>query len=146
MTFSHQGVIDFVDNQVDAKTGTLSVRGVFSNPDRTLIPGMFGRVRVIGSAKYTGMLVPDYAIGSDQDKKIVFVVQPDNTVQSRQVVPGQLVDGLRVIRSGLEASDLVVLDRLQVIHPGATVTPKEEPIKPREGVTGHNRRPIPAHP
>jgi multidrug efflux system membrane fusion protein len=129
-TFTHQGVVDFVDNQIDSKTGTLSVRGVFPNPDRSLIPGEFGRVRVIGSGRYTGMLIPDYAIGSDQDKKIVFVVQPDNTVQSRQVNPGQLVDGLRVIRSGLEANDLVVLDRLQIIRPGATVTPKEVPIQP----------------
>jgi len=127
--FTHQGVVDFVDNQINSQTGTLSVRGVFPNPDRTLIPGEFGRVRVIGSGKYTGMLIPDYAIGSDQDKKIVFVVKPDNTVESRQVEPGQLVDGLRVIRSGLEATDLVVLDRLQIIHPGATVTPKEAPIK-----------------
>jgi len=129
-SFTHQGTVDFVDNQINSQTGTLSVRGLFPNPDRTLIPGEFGRVRVIGSGKYTGFLIPDYAIGTDQDKKIVFVVQPDNTVQSRQVVPGQLVDGLRVIRSGLEANDLVVLDRLQIIRPGATVAPKEEPIKP----------------
>src|SRR5208282_3618954 len=100
--FTHQGVVDFVDNQIDSQTGTLSVRGVFPNPDRTLIPGEFGRVRVIGSGKYTGMLIPDYAIGIDQDKKIVFVVQPDQTVQARQVELGPLVDGLRVIRSGLD--------------------------------------------
>jgi len=128
--FTHQGVVDFADNQIDSQTGTLSIRGVFSNSDRTLIPGEFGRVRILGSGKYTGMLVPDYAIGIDQDKKIVFVVQPDQTVQARQVEPGQLVDGLRVIRSGLEANDLVVLDRLQIIRPGTTVTLKEEPIKP----------------
>jgi multidrug efflux system membrane fusion protein len=128
--FTHHGVVDFVDNQIDSQTGTLSVRGVFSNPDRTLIPGEFGRVRVIGSGKYTGMLIPDYAIGVDQDKKIVFVVQPDQTVQARQVETGPLVDGLRVIRSGLDANDLVVLDRLQIIRPGTTVSPKEEPIQP----------------
>jgi len=133
--FTHRGTVDFVDNQINSQTGTLSVRGVFPNPDGTLIPGQFGRVRVSGSGRYTGMLIPDYAIGSDQDKKIVFVVQPDNTVQSRQVVPGQLVDGLRVIRSGLEADDLVVLDRLQIIHPGAAVTPKEEPIQPAAETT-----------
>jgi len=128
--FTHHGVVDFVNNQIDSKTGTLSVRGVFPNPDRTLIPGMFGRVRVIGSGKYTGMLIPDYAISSDQDKKIVYVVGADQTIQARQVVAGQLVDGLRVIRSGLEADDLVVLDRLQIIRPGMPVQPKEEPLKP----------------
>jgi membrane fusion protein, multidrug efflux system len=131
-TFAHHGVVDFVNNQIDPKTGTLNVRGVFPNTDRMLIPGMFGRVRVIGSAKYTGMLIPDYAIGIDQDKKIVYVVKPDNTVESKAVQPGQMVDGLRVIRSGLETSDLVVLDRLQVIRPGATVTPKEQPITPEK--------------
>jgi membrane fusion protein, multidrug efflux system len=139
--FAHQGVIDFVNNQIDSQTGTLSVRGVFPNPDRTLIPGEFGRVRVIGSGKYTGMLIPDYAIGSDQDKKIVFVVQPDHTLQSKQVELGQLVDGLRVIRSGLDADNLVVLDRLQIIRPGETVTPKEEPIQPEADATSDS----PAH-
>jgi multidrug efflux system membrane fusion protein len=127
--FTHKGVVDFVDNQISPQTGTLSVRGVFPNTDRTLIPGEFARVRVAGSGKYTGMLVPDFAIGVDQDKKIVYVVQPDHTVQSRQVETGQIVDGLRVIRSGITADDLVVLDRLQVIHPGAEVAPKEEPIQ-----------------
>jgi membrane fusion protein, multidrug efflux system len=144
-TFTHQGTVDFVDNQIDSKTGTLSARGVFPNPDRTLIPGEFGRVRVIGSGKYTGMLIPDYAIGTDQDKKIVFVVGADQTVQPRQVVPGQLVDGLRVIRSGLEANDLVVLDRLQIIRAGMTVTPKEEPIQPAAETTSEPPA-APAHP
>jgi multidrug efflux system membrane fusion protein len=127
--FTHQGTVDFVDNQINSGTGTLNARGVFSNADRTLIPGEFGRVRVSGSGRYTGLLVPDYAIGSDQDKKLVYVVEADQTVQPRQVVPGQLVDGLRVIRSGLEANDLVVLDRLQIIRAGETVAPKEEPIQ-----------------
>jgi multidrug efflux system membrane fusion protein len=131
--FTHHGVVDFVDNQIDSKTGTLSVRGVFPNPDRTLIPGEFGRVRVVGSGRYTGMLIPDYAISSDQDKKIVYVVKPDNTIESRTVSPGRLVDGLRVIKSGLEADDLVALDHVQILRPGMTVTPKEEPIKPAAG-------------
>jgi multidrug efflux system membrane fusion protein len=142
---THRGTVDFVDNQIDSKTGTLSARGVFPNPDRTLIPGEFGRLRVTGSGKYTGMLVPDYAMSADQDKKIVFVVGADQTVQPRQVVPGQLVDGLRVIRSGLEANDLVVLDRLQIIRAGMTVTPKEEPIKPPAGTTSEPPA-DPAHP
>ncbi len=143
--FSHRGVVDFVDNQIDSTTGTLRARGVFPNPDRTLIPGEFGRLRVTGSGRYTGMLIPDYAIGTDQEKKIVFVVGPDNTVALRQVNPGQLVNGFRVIRSGLEASDWVVLDRLQMVRAGVTVAPKEEPIKLPEGTVFE---PVadPAHP
>ncbi|HEV3271340.1 MAG TPA: efflux RND transporter periplasmic adaptor subunit [Candidatus Methylacidiphilales bacterium] len=139
--FAHQGTVDFVDNQINSGTGTLNARGVFPNPDRTLIPGEFGRVRVSRSGKYTGLLVPDYAIDSDQDKKLVYVVGADQTVQPRPVVPGQLVDGLRVIRSGLDANDLVVLDRLQIIRPGETVSPKEEPIQPAAEATAD-----PAHP
>jgi len=129
--FPYKGIIDFTDNQIESTTGTLHIRAVFPNPDRTLIPGAFARLRVIGSSRYTGLLVPDYAISTDQEKKVVFIVAPDQTIQIRQVVPGQLVDGLRVIRSGLEASDSVVLDRLQMVHPGMTVVPKEEPIKPQ---------------
>lgn len=138
--FPHKGVIDFIDNQIDSTTGTLRVRAVFPNPDGFLIPGQFGRLRVTGSGKYNGMLIPDYAISSDQEKKIVYVVQPDKTVQARTVVPGQIVDGLRVIRSGLEPSDLVVLDRLQIVRPGMAVNPKEEPIKLSEAEAA------PAHP
>jgi RND family efflux transporter MFP subunit len=143
--FTHQGTVDFVDNQIDSETGTLRARGVFPNPDGTLIPGEFGRVRVSGSGKYAGMLVPDYAIGSDQDKKIVYVVQSDNTIQTKQVDAGQLVDGLRVIRSGLEANDLVVLDRLQVIRDGETVVPKEKSIQPAAETTSDSPA-DPAHP
>jgi RND family efflux transporter MFP subunit len=129
-TFSYKGVIDFVDNQIDSATGTLHARAVFSNPDGNLIPGQFARLRITGSGKYTGLLIPDYAIGTDQEKKIVYVVKSDKTIQTKQIVPGKIVDGLRVIRSGLDVSDLVVLDRLQILQPGMPVTPKEEPIKP----------------
>ena len=128
-TFLYKGVIDFVDNQIDSATGTLHARAVFSNPDRNLIPGQFARLRITGSGKYTGLLIPDYAIGTDQEKKIVYVVGPDKTIQTKQIVPGKIVDGLRVIRSGLDASDLVVFDRLQILQPGMPVTPKEEPVK-----------------
>jgi len=131
--FTHKGMIDFVDNQINSTTGTLRARGVFPNPDGSLIPGQFARLRVTGSGKYTGMLVPDYALSTDQEKKIVFVVQPDKTIQTKVVVPGQLVDGLRVIRSGLSATDLVVLDRLQILRPGMTVNPKEEQVKLPDG-------------
>lgn len=127
--FVYKGVIDFIDNQIDSTTGTLHARAIFPNPDHNLIPGEFGRLRVTASNKYTGLLIPDYAIATDQEKKIVYVVGPDKTIQTKQIVPGKIVDGLRVIRSGLEASDEVVLDRLQILQPGMPVTPKEAPIK-----------------
>lgn len=128
--FAYHGYIDFIDNQIDSGTGTLHVRAIFHNPDRDLIPGEFARLRVTGSIKYTGMLIPDFAIGTDQEKKIVYVVGPDKTIQTKQVEPGQIVDGLRVIRSGLDPTDLVVLDRLQILRPGMPVDPKEQPLQP----------------
>jgi RND family efflux transporter MFP subunit len=127
--FAYKGTLDFTNNQIDPTTGTLEARGIFANPDRNLIPGEFARIRVTGSGKYLGMLIPDYAIVSDQEKKTVFVVGADKTVQSKEVVPGPLVDGLRVIRSGLEASDLVVLDHLQLVRPGMPVTPMEKALE-----------------
>ncbi|MCE0483729.1 MAG: efflux RND transporter periplasmic adaptor subunit [Methylacidiphilales bacterium] len=143
--FNHKGEIDFIDNQIDSATGTLRVRGVFPNPDRSLVPGEFGRFRVTGSGKYTGLLIPDYAISADQDKKIVYVVGPDKTIQVRQVEPGQLVDGLRVIRSGLQANDWVALDRLQIIRPDMPVTPKETEIQPQKDAPNDTTS-DPAHP
>jgi RND family efflux transporter MFP subunit len=128
--FSHEGVIDFVNNQIDSTTGTLQVRAVFPNQGRNLIPGQFGRLRITGSAKYNGLLIPDYAIGSDQEKKIVYVVGPENKVITKEIVPGQLVDGLRVIRSGLDPNDLIILDRLMIVRPGMPVTPQEQPATP----------------
>ncbi len=128
--FVHSGYIDFINNTIDSGTGTLQVRAVMPNADRSLIVGEFGRLRVTGSGKYTAYLVPDYALGVDQDKKIVYVVGAGNKIEEKEVVPGPLVEGLRVIRSGLSASDLVVLDRLMIIRPGMPVTPHEEPIKP----------------
>ena len=134
-TFAHTGSIDFVNNKIDSTTGTLSVRAIFPNQDRGLIPGQFGRLRVTGSSAYTGLLIPDYAISTDQEKKIVYVVGKDHMVQTKEIIPGQLLDGLRVIRSGLTVDDLVVLDHLQMMRGGMPVSPKEVPLK-SEGETG----------
>jgi multidrug efflux system membrane fusion protein len=122
--FPHKGVLDFVDNQVDTATGTLRVRGVFSNPDRVLQPGFFARVRVPGSAPYPALLIPDLAIGSDQDQKFVFVVDGQNTVQFVPVKLGPLMEGLRVVREGLHSNDWVVVNGLMSVRPGAKVAPK----------------------
>jgi membrane fusion protein, multidrug efflux system len=121
--FPHKGVLDFVDNQVDTTTGTMRVRGVFSNPGRVLQPGFFARIRVPGSAAYPALLIPDQAIGSDQDQKFVYVVDGQNKVQYAPVKLGPLIDGARVVREGLHSNDWVVVNGLMSVRPGAEVSP-----------------------
>jgi RND family efflux transporter MFP subunit len=122
---SHEGKVDFLDNRLDASTGTLRGRAVIPNKDLSILPGQFGRVRLIASSPYEALLVPDAAIATDQARKIVFVVKEDNTVEAKPVVPGPLDEGLRVIREGLKADDRVVVDGLQRVRVGAKVTPHE---------------------
>jgi membrane fusion protein, multidrug efflux system len=122
---SHDGKIDFLDNRLDASTGTLRGRAVIPNKDLSILPGQFGRVRLIASAPYEALLVPDTAIATDQARKIVFVVKDDNTVEAKPVVLGPLDQGLRVVREGLDPNDRVVVDGLQRVRVGAKVTPHE---------------------
>src|SRR4029078_8081571 len=105
---SHDGRMDFIDNRLDNSTGTLRSRAVIPNKDLSILPGQFGRVRLIGSAPYEALLLPDMAIATDQSRKIVFVVREDNTVEARPVTLGPLDEGLRVIREGLKAEDRVI--------------------------------------
>ena len=98
---SHDGKMDFIDNRLDVSTGTLRGRAVIPNKDLSILPGQFGRVRLIGSAPYEALLIPDVAIATDQTRKIVFVVKDDDTVEARPVVLGPLDEGLRVVREGL---------------------------------------------
>ena len=121
---SHEGKMDFLDNRLDVSTATLRSRAVIPNKDLSILPGQFGRVRIIGSAPYEALLIPDTAIATDQSRKIVFVVKDDNTVEERPVVLGSLDDGLRVIREGLKAEDHVIVNGLQRARVGAKVTPK----------------------
>jgi multidrug efflux system membrane fusion protein len=121
--FPHKGVLDFVDNQVNADTGTMRVRGVFDNPGHVLQPGFFARVRVPGSAKYPALLIPDQAVGSDQDQKFIFVVDAQNKVQYVPVKLGPIIDGSRVVREGLHSNDWVVVNGLMSVRPGAEVNP-----------------------
>ena len=100
---SHEGTMDFLDNRLDVSTGTLRSRAVIPNQDLSILPGQFGRVRLIGSAPYEALLLPDTAIATDQSRKIVFVVKDDDTVEARPVTLGPLDDGLRVVREGPEA-------------------------------------------
>ena len=121
---SHEGKMDFLDNRLDVSTATLRSRAVIPNKDLSILPGQFGRVRIIGSAPYEALLIPDTAIATDQSRKIVFVVKDDNTVEERPVVLGSLDEGLRVIREGLKAEDHVIVNGLQRARIGAKVTPK----------------------
>ncbi|MBV9560667.1 MAG: efflux RND transporter periplasmic adaptor subunit [Bradyrhizobium sp.] len=120
---SHDGHMDFLDNRLDVSTGTLRSRAVIDNHDLSILPGQFGRVRLIGSSPYEALLIPDTAIGTDQSRKIVFVVKDDDTVEARPVMLGPLDDGLRVIREGLKAEDRVIVDGIQRARVGAKVTP-----------------------
>jgi multidrug efflux system membrane fusion protein len=97
---SHDGKMDFLDNRLDVSTGTLRSRAVIPNKDFSILPGQFGRVRLIGSAPYEALLLPDTAIATDQSRKIVFVVKDDDTVEAKPVTLGPLDEGLRVIREG----------------------------------------------
>ena len=120
---SHDGKVDFLDNRLDVSTGTLRGRAVIPNKDFSILPGQFGRVRLIGSSPYEALLLPDVAIASDQSRKIVFVVKDDDTVEVRPVTLGPLDEGLRVIREGLKPEDRVIIDGLQRARPGAKVAP-----------------------
>lgn len=123
--FPHHGIIDFMDNRVDPSTGTLRVRGRFSNPgpDRVLQPGFFARARVPGSAKYSALLIPDLAVGTDQSQRFILVVNDKNVIEYRPVQLGPVVDGLRVVREGLQSNDWVVVNGLMSARPGTPVNP-----------------------
>jgi multidrug efflux system membrane fusion protein len=120
---SHDGKVDFLDNRLDVSTGTLRGRAVIPNKDFSILPGQFGRVRLIGSSPYEALLLPDTAIATDQSRKIVFVVKDDDTVEAKPVVLGPLDEGLRVIREGLKPEDRVIVDGLQRARVGAKVSP-----------------------
>jgi RND family efflux transporter MFP subunit len=121
--YPHQGTINFVDNQVNPKTGTLRVRGVFPNKDEALAPGYFARVHVPIGFPHPGLLVSDRAIDTDQGRKIVYVVNEKNDVVSRPVRLGALHYGLRAITEGLEPGERVIVNGLQQVRPGIIVEP-----------------------
>jgi len=127
---SHDGKMDFLDNRLDLGTGTLRSRAVIPNKDYSILPGQFGRVRLIASAPYEALLLPDTAVATDQSRKIVFVVKDDDTVEARPVILGPLDEGLRVIREGLKAEDRVIVDGLQRARVGAKVSPHAAPAAP----------------
>ncbi|WP_086932050.1 efflux RND transporter periplasmic adaptor subunit [Agarilytica rhodophyticola] len=121
--FPYQGYIDFVDNSINPVSGTIRARAVFDNAQGEFIPGLFARVKLIGSASYEGILIDDKAIGTDLNNKFVLLLGDDNIVQYRAVELGEKVNGLRIIKQGLEAKDKIVVNGLQRVRPGTEVAP-----------------------
>src|SRR5690606_16966816 len=121
-----RGKMQLIGNEVDAASGTIAVRAVFDNPGGRLIPGQFVRIRMGAPQAESKILVSERAIGTDQDKKFVFVVDKENKVAYRPVVLGRISDGERIIESGLAAGDRIVVSGLQHVRPGALVDPQAQ--------------------
>lgn len=126
-----QGKLAFVDNAFDASSGVISAYAIVGNPGGMLMPGIFGHMRLQGSRPYMGLLVPDQAIVTDQSREVVYVLAADNKVVAHAVELGPVVDGLRVIRSGVAPTDRVIIDGVQNAHPGKPVTPRPGRIAPQ---------------
>ena len=124
--FPHEGYMDFVDSRVDEATGTIQGRAVIPNPDGVLLPGMFARVRLLGEGPFDAVVVPDEVIGTDLSRRFVWVVDDDNVAHMRVVELGRrLDDGARIIRSGLDATDRIVVEGTQRVREGQPVTPAQ---------------------
>ena len=127
--WTRTGRVDFVDNTFAPRSGTIRTRAIVDNKTQLLAPGIFGRVQLFGG-EYDALMIPDTAVVSDQSRKIVFTVGEDNVVKAKPVTLGPIVDGLRVVRDGLAATDKVVLDGLAnpMVRPGAKVVPQKGEI------------------
>lgn len=124
--YPHQGKIDFLDNQLTASTGTIRMRALLDNSQRQLTPGLYARVRLPGSARFDALLIDDKAVLTDQDRKYVYVVDGQGKAQRRDIQAGAMVDGLRIVKSGLQSGDRVIVDGLQkVFMPGMAVTAQQ---------------------
>jgi RND family efflux transporter MFP subunit len=123
-SYSIRGRMDFVDNSLNGRSGTIRGRAVVANPDGFITPGMFGRLRLLGSGAYTALLVPDSAIVTDQSRRTVLVVERGGTVAQRAVEIGPMVDGLRIVRRGLAETDQVIIAGLQRVRTGGRVAPR----------------------
>ncbi|CAM7098266.1 TPA: efflux RND transporter periplasmic adaptor subunit [Klebsiella michiganensis] len=123
--YPHQGKVDFLDNQLTPSTGTIRMRALLDNAQRQFTPGLFARVRLPGSAEFNATLIDDKAVLTDQDRKYVYVVDKDGKAQRRDITPGRLADGLRIVQQGLKPGDRVIVDGLQkVFMPGMPVNAK----------------------
>ncbi|HUG72968.1 MAG TPA: efflux RND transporter periplasmic adaptor subunit [Steroidobacteraceae bacterium] len=120
----HEGVMVFTDNELDAQTGTIRARARLSNRDRLFTPGLFARVKLGEGATHSAILIEDRAVGTDQTRRYVFVVKPDNSIEYREIELGALHEGLRVVRRGLAAGERIVVNGLMRVRPGITVDPQ----------------------
>eukprot|EP01034_Spumella_vulgaris_P038875 gene38875-48005_t len=121
--FPHEGKLEFVDNQLDPRSGSVRMRATFANADNALVPGLFARVQLEGAgAGKPALLINDRAVGTDQNRKFVFVVGADSKAEYRPVTLGPQIDGLRVVRDGLKPGEKIVVNGLQRVRPGAPVT------------------------
>jgi multidrug efflux system membrane fusion protein len=123
--FPHVGQVSFVDNQVSSSTGTIRLRATFANKNLALTPGLFARIRLQGGGSHTGCLARDEAVVTDLNQKYVFVLGKNNALEYRPVKLGPMTEGLRVVRDGLRSGDVIVVNGLQRVRPGAAVTPKK---------------------
>jgi multidrug efflux system membrane fusion protein len=126
--FPHEGKLEFVDNQLDSRTGSVRMRATFENKDRGMAPGLFARVQIGGGDSKNALLITDRAVGTDQSRKFVFVVGKDGKAEYRAVTLGPVVDGLRVVRSGLKPGEKIVVNGLQRVRPGAPITAQTVPM------------------
>ncbi|MGI3899110.1 MAG: efflux RND transporter periplasmic adaptor subunit [Janthinobacterium lividum] len=133
---THKGHIDFVDVRLDQASGTMRGRALFENKNLALTPGLFGRISIAGGKAYKGILVPDEALGTDQDRRVVYVVGADNKVTSKVVRPGPRIDGYRVIRDGLKGDETIVINGLMRVRPGIEVQPKMTELPPSRAPAG----------
>jgi RND family efflux transporter MFP subunit len=138
-TFAHEGHMDFIDNAIDRSSGAIRGRVELPNPDGTLTPGMFARIRIAMAPPAETLLVPDTAIGTEQVQKLVYVLDADNVARPRYVTLGRLVDGLRSIKSGIKADDRVVIKGLMRVRPGVKVAPQVGAIATAEPVLPNTR-------
>lgn len=123
--YPHQGKVDFLDNQLTPSTGTIRMRALLDNAQRQFTPGLFARVRLPGSAEFKATLIDDKAVLTDQDRKYVYIVDKEGKAQRRDITPGRLSDGLRIVRQGLNPGDKVIVEGLQkVFMPGMPVNAK----------------------
>jgi len=131
----HKGEIDFVDNQINPATGTIRARAVFPNPDRLMSPGFFAKVRIPGSGEYEALLIRDSAVGDDQGSSFVWVIDAEDKAVYRPITLGPLLEGMRVVRSGLKADERVVVLGLMSVRNGVKVKPTQAEMEPKPATT-----------
>jgi RND family efflux transporter MFP subunit len=137
--FPHEARLNFVDNRVDGASGTIRARAVLPNPNRLFTPGLFARVRLLGTDRHLATMVQDAAIGTDQDRKFVLVLKSDTTVEYRPITTGRVVEGLRTVSSGLKPGERVVINGLMRVRPGMKVAATNAPM-----VVAESAAPAPA--